>query len=600
MKNINIGDVIGGRFKILKAIGGEGKSGMGIVYISQSLINNTIVALKTFQERFKFSEDIIKSFKHEALAWIQLGEHQNIVTAFFVQYLDSKLFIGLDCIFPDEMGRNNLTHYLSFPISLSQSLTWGIEFCRGMEHAYSQGISCHRDIKPDNIMITNNKTLKITDFGLVKLWEDSNITLESMNNEKDFSKGLSIINTLKKEKVVGTPPWMAPEQFEGITDIRSDIYSFGIVLFQMVNNGQLPYICWNLDDYYKAHKEKLLPKFDSKINFIITKCLQKLPENRYQDFKELRLDLEKVYKNEINENIPSPLSLSISNNLDHGISYLNLNMYDEALRLYIDVLKEDPNDFHANLGLGICFMKLSQLDKAEIHLKKAVNLDSKQIEPYINLGNVYQLSKRYEAAISMFTKATGTTAPDPKIAHAYSSLGKCLAVSEFYNEKKKKKFKKAIQFCEKAIQLNPKSHMWYIFLNDVYHFRADYFTKSGHPREARADNLIRIQILQKALDLNPLDESTLMALGIVYNLLELNTEAIQICTKLLEENPNQFVFYTIIAFCYKREKNYKEALKWFQKFLKVAPPERYQRLFNATEEQIKTLRPYLKEPSSEN
>ena len=191
------------------------------------------------QNRFFSSVDVFNSFKLEALAWIKLNIHPHIVNAIAVQDINGRPFIYMEYIAPDKLGRNTLTHYLRSPISLKKALKWGIQFCHAMEHTISHGVSPHRDIKPDNIMITNTQDLKVTDFGLAKLWNKSNfLDVQSQTTHEDLSvekiNKLSLFKGLNNNNIVGTPPWMAPEQFEGVADIRSDIYSFGLVLYQII------------------------------------------------------------------------------------------------------------------------------------------------------------------------------------------------------------------------------------------------------------------------------------------------------------------------------------------------------------------------------
>lgn len=594
MTTYNPGDIIGGRWKVAKIFGGEGKSGMGIVYICLSIKEKKIVALKTFQDRFHFSEDAIKSFQREASVLIQLDPHPNIVTTLFVELMDSKLFIGLECILPDDIGRNTLTHYLSTPNSFSQILIWGIEFCRGMEHAYSHGISCHRDIKPDNIMVSYNRTIKITDFGLAKSLRDSEITLEPMNDRVDISKGLGIYYSSQEGKIVGTPPWMAPEQFEGITDIRSDIYSFGIVLFQLVNHGELPFITNTIKGFKDLHQNHNIPHFESDLFPIIEKCMQKSAEDRYENFTDLRLDLENIYEKNVSENIPSPPSISFDNRMNKGISYLNLNLNEEAIEIFENLLKEDKNNFSTHSMLGLCFVRKRQLNKAVFHLNKAINLNPNEIEPYVNLGNAQKLSGQYEKAILTYNKALKLNSHDHKLAHAYNALGNTLAVYESKKKTKKKNFQEAINSCEKAIQLNPNHYKNYEFLSGIYSLRGNHYSRIGYPHKATSDYLTSLEFIKKAYGLNPYNITTLTNLGSTYALLHKNNEAIKILNKVLEINPNYFLIYNILAECHYREKNYEKAFEFFQMFIKVAPSPRFLTSINNAQIRSKELKRILK------
>ena len=179
-----VGDRIATRYEIYRILGGEGKTGMGIVYICYDHKFKTPFALKTFRGKYSLSEQSQKLFEREALVWTELGRYPFIVRAYWVEKIEGRLFIVLEYVAPDTEGRNTLTHFLG-NLSFAEIIKFGIQFCYGMEYAYSKGIKVHRDIKPDNIMITQNKTVKITDFGLAKPFIESEIS-ESGGEYKGF------------------------------------------------------------------------------------------------------------------------------------------------------------------------------------------------------------------------------------------------------------------------------------------------------------------------------------------------------------------------------------------------------------------------------
>ncbi len=190
INNIQIGDEIGPiayesdlNFEVINIIRG----GMGIVYIGLLKKYGTINAVKTFKDEYIHFEGAIDQFEKESLAWINLEMHPNIVNAMLFDVIGDRPFIFIELIFPDEKNRNTLEHYLNSDLSNAQILDWGIQFCYGMNHAFCRGVSPHRDIKPANIMITRDKLLKITDFGLAKIWDNQKLTTNDHSSKHELT-----------------------------------------------------------------------------------------------------------------------------------------------------------------------------------------------------------------------------------------------------------------------------------------------------------------------------------------------------------------------------------------------------------------------------
>lgn len=289
------GDYIGQKYEVV-AVLGEG--GCGTVYLVYYNLHKQFYALKTFKGEYLNSKPVRDRFRKEAQIWIDLDKHPYLVRAYWVEEIYGRLFIGMEFIAPiDKGGPNSLDEYLrKSPPNLNQSLLWAIQFCHGMEYAYSKGIKAHRDIKPANIMIDHTRSVRISDFGLAGIIDSGIIN----SGEREQMK----LSTNQYQTIVGTsmgtPAYMPPEQFIDVSacDERSDIYSFGIVLYQMVSKGQLPFNVENPNHYWAAmkhlHSESQIPTLDSLLFPHIQKCLAKDKGKRYQSFKELRLGLEKI------------------------------------------------------------------------------------------------------------------------------------------------------------------------------------------------------------------------------------------------------------------------------------------------------------------
>ncbi|MHA1151020.1 MAG: protein kinase domain-containing protein [Promethearchaeota archaeon] len=439
MVKYKVGDVIGDKYKVLKIIGGEGESGRGIILIC-SEEGGSILALKALQEKYLNSEAMDQAFKREALAWVHLDAHPYIVRAYYVINIENIMYVAMEYIAPDSKGRNTLTHFFEKPIPLKKTLKWAIQICQGMEYSFSKGISPHRDIKPDNIMITSEGNVKITDFGLVKfLGEEDNIASWLEIAESGKSQDHSFLRLSQQEKIGGTVPWMAPEQFEGKPDVRSDIYSFGICLYQMVNNGKLPFYYGSIEDYYYAHKGEYPKKLNTIIWPIIERCLQKKPNNRYQNFVTLRKDLEIYYIKEVRKEPPQPpkakrleawehnnkgvsfATLGLKNEAatefkqslridpDYATAYNNLgkiyedkHLYDKAIEEYRAAVQIKPRSAKFRNNLASLLEKTGEIQKALDEFRQMIRIKPHYIEGHYNLGRMYKLLGKYDDAKCMF------------------------------------------------------------------------------------------------------------------------------------------------------------------------------------------------------
>ena len=164
---ITVGDWIGNRFQVFDVHEG----GMSLVYVVSDHLGEPgrkVVALKTLRGELLRSRIRVRRFAAECRLWAQLGDHPNIVRAYSVEIIDERPYVLLELIQGGDLYR-----WISTPrLDLPRILQFGRQFCMGMEHAMRQGLHCHRDIKPGNLLVTEEGTLKITDFGLARVCEE--------------------------------------------------------------------------------------------------------------------------------------------------------------------------------------------------------------------------------------------------------------------------------------------------------------------------------------------------------------------------------------------------------------------------------------------
>ena len=421
------GNLIGTAYEVLGVLG---LGGFSVVYLVYSRDTKSVYALKTLRDEYLGDRESRDQFSKEAKVWVDLERHPYVVRAYFIEELAGRIYIGMEYIEPDEEGLNSLEGYLGRrQPDLVQSLRWAIQFCHGMEHAQDCGIRCHRDVKPANIMITREGVVKITDFGFADVIDHTRArhATDPLRRRKRGLLGSSGF---------GTPMYMPPEQFQNAArcDQRSDIYSFGVVLFQMASYGRFPYetklraddmnksaaTVWR--EMHRLHTNAYLVHLASPLFPVIRRCLEKDPSSRYQTFLELRLDLEPLLKKQGGEKIES----SHRDNLEawelynKAYSLSSLGHLDEAVTYYDKVLALEPGNTDAWNNKGVCFRKLGKLEQALTCYDRATENDRRNASAWSNRGNCLYTLGRYAEALTDLVKAVDI---DPKNESALLNKG---------------------------------------------------------------------------------------------------------------------------------------------------------------------------------
>ena len=252
-------------YKILEKLG---KGGMGVVYKAHDSSLDRTVALKFLPEEANLSEQESQRFEREAQAAARLN-HPNICTIHSFDEHEGQAFLVMEYVEGStlrELIRNG-------PLPVDRALDYAVQIAKALAKAHDAGI-IHRDIKPDNIMVNSEDQIKVMDFGLARLKDTEPIT--------------STVSTL------GTVAYMAPEQIQGLkVDHRADLFSFGMVLYEMFT-GKHPFpgehkqaIAYMLVNEDPAPPESLRPEIPPGVANILSRCLEKDPEQRYSAAKEI-------------------------------------------------------------------------------------------------------------------------------------------------------------------------------------------------------------------------------------------------------------------------------------------------------------------------
>ena len=432
------GDVIGGKYEIHGTLG---KGGFGVVYLAYDRRTEEVCALKTFRDELLGDAAAREAFKREALLWVNLERHPFILAARWVEEVSGRLFVEMEHVAPDARDRVSLADHLARaggPVDADQTLKWAIQFCLGMEHAQARGIKCHRDIKPANILITQDGTLKISDFGLAagaevawRVTGSRDGSLVTGGAEGRF--GLSLMQTGGKARC-GTPGYMAPEVYrvEG-ADIRSDLYSFGLVLWQMTTgNPGLPFVVLYRGDMerylrqiYQQQMSGRAPRVDGSLGPVIQRCLCPKPAERYGSFGELRGALEPILERKTGKKleVPRVREKTAAFWINKGGSLDALGRFQEAIRCFDQALAIDPVSAHAWSNKGNALTALGRREEAVGCYDQALAIDQRIAEVWSNKGvALYRLGRRMEA-ISCHDRAL---AIDPRIGQAWNNKGTAL------------------------------------------------------------------------------------------------------------------------------------------------------------------------------
>ncbi len=263
-----------GRYEIISELG---RGAMGVVYKARDPLIERDVAIKTINlaplsadERKQYAA----RFYQEAKAAGHLN-HPNIVTIHDLGETGDIAFIAMEL-----MEGRELQHVLDGPrhLSLEDALDIAIQVASGLSYAHQRGI-VHRDIKPSNIMVLGNNHVKIVDFGIAKMPTSLSLTQSGL--------------------VMGSPLYMSPEQVEGkITDPRSDIFSLGVVLYQMLTwhrpfaGNDVMSLMYNIVHSEAERPNALNPQVSEMLDGVVLRCLEKRPEDRYASADELMKALQ--------------------------------------------------------------------------------------------------------------------------------------------------------------------------------------------------------------------------------------------------------------------------------------------------------------------
>lgn len=419
------GRILGGRYELIENIG---EGGMAIVYKARDNKLNRLVAVKILKKEFADNEDIAQKFKREATAIAKLSdpnivnvldvghEEENNMDYFVMEYVDGKTLKDI-IIYNGKLG-------------YSIAIDIAIQVAKALECAHKNNI-IHRDVKPQNILVTENGDVKVTDFGIAKSSTASTIT-----------------NTTT---IMGSAHYLSPEQAKGtFIDLRSDMYSLGIVLYEMVT-GRLPFEGESPVTIALKHiqEEPRSPKdinssIPESINQLINKSISKDPINRYQNSRELIVDLQKIKEN-------PDVNLGTKNNFDDSRTIVMAPIKSMETEVKEKVEVATNNNFYDEDESG----EDQDQDKEVIKNKKKKNKKINKSIIIITIiasilligGGVFALSSLGKSEEIIVPNIVGMNVEDAK--KQLESMGLSLEVIDTKNSEKEK---------DTILESNPKAN----------------------------------------------------------------------------------------------------------------------------------------------
>ncbi|MFF3537377.1 protein kinase [Streptomyces sp. NPDC002466] len=347
------GDVIDGRYEVLRV---HGDGAMGLVYRVRHLRWGTDLAMKCPRPGLFATAADRDRFVTEAETWVSLGLHPNVCGCHYVRVID-----GVPCVFAEYVAGGSLKeriadrslHEGGAAAALARILDVAVQFARGLEHAHAHGL-VHQDVKPANVLLDTDGTVKVTDFGLART---GGATVSGAPG-RGSAGGTVLVPTGGL-----TPAYASPEQSAGgPLGRRSDVYSFGVSVLEMFTGG----VGWMAGPVAGAALEShladgpddpALPAVPPDVAALLARCLAPVPADRPATMARVADELTAVYHRVTGRRypraIPEPAELRADELNNRALSLLDLDRADEAEEAFTAALAADPRHLEALYNSGL-------------------------------------------------------------------------------------------------------------------------------------------------------------------------------------------------------------------------------------------------------
>jgi len=422
----NVGDVILDLYEVKEVYSG---GGMGLVYKVLHTGWNTELAVKSPREDYFKTEEEKKNFIRECETWIDLGLHPHVVSCYYVRNLGN-----IPRVFAEYVEGGNLKEWISSKKlyqggpdkALERILDIAIQMAWGIQYAHEKGV-IHQDIKPANIMLTEDGTVKITDFGLARAR-----AIVEESSETDSEK--SILMT----SYGMTPAYCSPEQAnkEKLTS-KTDIWSWAVTVLEMFT-GEVTWAAGQiadkaLEDYIKTNsKEDLIPQMPKTLIELLRHCFQRDPKSRPQDIPEISSRLIEIYKkatdNDFSKEYPEAAKLMADSLNNKVVSLLDIGRREKAIEIFEKALDEHPDHPEMTYNHGLFLWRLGKI--TDVQMLKNIERNNfttshKWLKPFM-LGQVHLIRLDIGSALACLEEARklGCEYIESSLSYAHSLQNK--------------------------------------------------------------------------------------------------------------------------------------------------------------------------------
>ena len=507
-----------GNYRITEAIN---SGAFGRVYKGVHLyLAHRIVAIKVLHLSYLESDKERTNFLREA-QFLEMLKHEHILPIYDVG-VDDEGFPYLVAEFAPNGSLRDLMEENEKLLPLNAVLTVLTQVAQGLQYVHEQNI-VHRDLKPENILFNAKDEALLADFGIA-------VFLETTRT--------------KFVNVIGSPLYMAPEQFEGAASPRSDQYALACIAYELLT-GQPPFMAKHAVTIGKMHQAKaplppseINPAIPPYMEQAILRALEKQRENRYPDILSFIHALLKA---------PSTTRRRTEDHwLDEGNRLLKASRYVEAFDAFEHALQFDPDEVDAYLGKGDALYSLRRYEEAIVAYEEALQWKPSCLLAYDGIGWALRRLGHYEEALAIYDRLL---AQDAGYAPAYAGKGRTFYRLAYYRE--------ALACFEQAIQLAPD-------VAQTYEFKADTLYHLHRYEEA-------LVVYKEALALNPQSAEVLDGMAWVLWSLKRPKEALAAFEQAIRIRPDAASPYNGKGSLLYELRRYREALAAYEQAIQLNP-----------------------------